>query len=297
MRTVAAMITVVLALLMPRLGSAQAWLHKKGEGSVSITYQNVNSTGHFLEDGTELPAYQNKANDFIFSVDYGLTDRLALDVSLPYMITKYTGKEEPVNLPRNVLDDGTYHGTFQDFQFGLHYNLVRKPLAVSPFFTVVLPSHNYDAIGESAPGGNLRGFVSGVYAGRLLNPVLPRTFVQGMYSYSVSEKIAGISLNRSNTELTVGHFITPTLSANFLWRGQWMHGGLNFSDLYQSSSEVFLQGDRITRQNYHHLGGGAGLTLTESVSANFSYVKFVSGRNAHMGQAIFAGVSWSFASH
>ncbi len=297
MRTTSAVVVVAFTLLTPSFSSAQAWLPYKGEGSVSIIYQSVHSDGHFLEDGSSWAAYQSLAHDMIFEVDYGLTDRLALDVSLPYIVSKYTGREEPINLPQNVLDDGAYHGTFQDFQFGLHYNALRGPLTVSPFFTFIVPSHKYDTTGEAAAGARLRQFASGVYAGRLLNPVLSRTYVQGMYAYTAAEKVLGISLNRSNTELTIGQFITPALSVNFVWRGQWMHGGLDFSELYQAPPEVFLQGDRITRQNYHHVGGGAGLAINGSLSANFSFVKFVSGRNAHMGEAIFAGVSWSFGAH
>jgi len=283
---------------MPARGSAQAFLPKKGEGSIAITYQNVHVDGHFLEDGSRFPAYQNRADNLMFGLEYGVTDRLALDVNLPYMLTKYTGKETPLNLPLNVLDDGTYHGTVQDFQLGLRYNLQRRRFAVTPFFTLVLPSHDYKTVGETAAGPHLRQLISGVYTGRLLNPILPRTYVEGMYSYALVEKAANIPLNRSNTELTAGYFITSSLSANFLWRGQWMHGGLNFSEIFQeSSSEVIRQQDRVTRQNFYHVGGGAGLAISESVSTHFTFVKFVAGQNAHYGEGIFAGVSWRFTAN
>src|SRR5262249_20123438 len=111
---------------------------------------------------------------------------------------------------------------------------------------------------------------------------------------------ANIPLNRSNSEVTAGYFITPSgsLSANFLWRSQWMHGGLNFSEIFQgSSSEVIRQQDRVTRQNFDHVGAGATLSLTESVSTQFTFSKFVSGENAHYGEGIFAGVSWRFKSN
>jgi hypothetical protein len=295
---VVGVVVVALLSLASFQSSAQAFLPKKGEGSVAITYQDVHVAGHFLEDGSRLPVYQSRANNMILGLEYGLADRLALDASLPYMLTKYTGKEVPLNLPLNVLDDGAYHGTFQDFQFGLRYNIQRRHFAVTPFLTVVLPSHAYRTVGEAAAGANLRQLITGAYTGRLLNPIVPRTYIQGMYSYAVVEKAANIPLNRSNTELTAGYFITPSLSANFLWRGQWTHGGLSFSDILQgSSSEVVRQLDRVTRQNFYHVGGGAGLSLTESVSTHFTFVKFVSGQNAHYGEGIFAGISWRFTAN
>ena len=290
-----AVILVALVFLMPSSGSAQAFLPSKGEGTVSITYQNVHVAGHFLEDGSRFPAYQSRANNLLFGLEYGLTDRLTADIGLPYMLIKYTGKEVPLNLPANVLDDGSYHGTAQDFQVGLRYNIQRRRLAVTPFFTVILPSHSYKTVGESAAGANLRQLVSGVYTGRLLNPILPRAYIEGMYSYGVVQKVVDIPLNHSNTELSGGYFITPSLSVDVVWRGQWTHGGLNFSEIFQgSSSEVVRQQDRVTRQNFHHVGAGTAFSITDSVSTHFTFVKFVSGQNAHYGEGIFGGVSWRF---
>jgi hypothetical protein len=292
--------TAVLALFMmtiPRFVPAQAWLPDKGEGSVSFTYQFVNSSGHFLEDGSQFPGYQSRANALVLGVQYGLTNRLAAEVNLPYLLTRYTGSEEPLNLPENVLDDGNLHGTFQDFQFGLHCNVLRGPVSLTPFAVFSLPSHDYEVIGEAAAGPGLKQFIVGTYAGRLLDPVIPRTYVEGMYSYGVVEKVEGIPLNRSNMELTVGRFLTRSLSASFIWRKQWMHGGLNFSDIYAGSSEVFRQSDRLTRQNFDHVGADVTLSLTESVSAHVGFLKFAAGQNAHFGEAVVGGMNWRFTSH
>src|SRR5215471_13798218 len=98
---VVGVVVIALTSLVSSWSSAQAFLPKKGEGSVAITYENVHVDGHFLEDGSRFPAYQSRASNMIFGLEYGLTDRLALDASLPYMLTKYTGKEVPLNLPIN----------------------------------------------------------------------------------------------------------------------------------------------------------------------------------------------------
>ena len=56
----------------------------------------------------------------IAEIDYGLTDTIALTVNLPFIASKYTGP--PVYFVGGVethpgpLDDGTYHGAFQDFR-------------------------------------------------------------------------------------------------------------------------------------------------------------------------------------
>lgn len=275
-------------------GSAQAWLPAKGEGSASTTFQHVYAAGHFLEDGSRLPGYETRASNLLLDVAYGVTDRLAVSVALPYMNVKYAGKEEPFNLPENKLDDGNYHGAFQDFGFELRYNAFQRPFMATPFVAAGVPSHAYETIGEAAVGRDLRELRIGTYAGRLLEPVLPRTYVHGMYSYAFVERDQNIPLDRSNLNVDVGYFVTPAVSLSFLWRRQWTHGGLDFAELFAASPEIFRNFDRLVRQDYQHVGVGAGFPLTRTLSGHLNFIKFVSGKNAHYGSGIAGGVNWSF---
>jgi len=296
MRLISRLIFLVLLLLITSAAHAQAFLPAKGSGSISIDVGTAHSAGHFMDDGSKLPGYGSRANHITLSAEYGLTHKLAVGFTAPYIRSKYTGKEEPLNLPANVVDDGVYHGTVQDLRFEGRYNILQRPVMMTPFFAVSVPSHHYETIGESSVGPDLRQITTGVYAGRLLNPIVSRAFVHGSYSYTAVQKILDLSLNRSNIDFSTGYFITPTLSASFLWRRQWTHGGLNFAEIYSTtSSDVFLQQDRLTRQDFQHIGAGMGLSLTESVSVDFSFVKFVSGHNAHFGEGLSGGITWSFS--
>ena len=297
MRSISGACLIAFTLFLPCAGMAQAFLPGEGHGSVSLNFATVHAAGHFLDDGSRLPGFASRANSLSLGIEYGVTDKLALGFSVPYIRAKYLGPEEPLNLPTNVLDDGIYHGTMQDLRFEGRYNVLARPFVATPFVALTIPSHGYDTIAESAVGPNVRQWTTGLYAGRLLNPVLPRTFVHGSYSYTIAEKVLGVSLNRSNTDLSVGHFITPTLSASFLWRRQWLHGGLTYAQIYDPSAspDVFVQQDRLARQDFQHVGVGAGYSFTESLSVDFSFLKFVSGRAAHFGEGFTAGLSWSFA--
>jgi hypothetical protein len=289
-----AVVAAWLLVSAPLFG--QAFLPGKGSGTVSVDFGTTHSAGHFMDDGSKLPGYGTRAYSLSFSVDYGLTDRLALGFSIPYVNSKYTGKEEPLNLPNNVVDDGVYHGTMQDIRLEARYNILERPFVATPFFAFSVPSHSYPTIGEAAVGPNLKQYSTGIYVGRLLNPFLSRAFVHGAYTFTAVEKVLDLSLNRSNTDVSFGYFLTPRVSTTFLWTGQWSHGGLGFSDIYNTtSSEIFLQQDRLTKQSYQHIGVGVGLNLTESLSASFSFRKFVSGVNAHYGEGISGGLSWSFS--
>jgi len=281
-------------LLTSVLGWAQAWVPPKGEGSVSIFFQNIDFAGHFAPDGSIDPAFATLSKNVVFEVGYGLTDRLALSLSLPQVNNKFTDKvNEPFNLPRNVVDDGKYHGALQDFRVELRYNALKRPFVATPFFAAVIPSHGYDPVGEAAPGRLFREYVVGAYAGRLLNPLLPRAYVHGLYSYAMVESAIDISLNRSNVDLEFGYFVLPSTSVSFIYSRQWTHGGLTFEHIFDTPA-IFLNHDRLVRSNFQHVGVGAGFALSNSVDLHGNFVRYVSGSNTHYGTAISVGVTWRF---
>ncbi|PYT25799.1 MAG: hypothetical protein DMG57_23805 [Acidobacteria bacterium] len=141
-------------------------------------------------------------------VDYSLTDRLALRMAVPYIVAKYSGPF-PHQLP---IDDGSYRSTFQDFTIDVRYNLSKRPVVLTPFFTTVIPSHSYEYFAHSAVGRDQREYHLGTNFGRRLDPVLPKAYLQARYSYVFVERVLGISPNRSDVEFTLGYFLTPRLS-------------------------------------------------------------------------------------
>ncbi len=281
-------------LLTPALASAQAWVPPKGEGSVSIFFQNIDFVAHFNPDGSKDPAFSTRSMNAVFEVSYGLTNRLALSATIPHVNNKFTDKvNEPSNLPINVVDDGSYHGAIQDFRVELRYNALRRPFTATPFFAAVIPSHGYQIIGEAAPGRHLREYIVGGYAGRLLNPVLPRAYVHALYSYAIVEREIDVSVNRSNVDLEFGYFVAPSASLSFIWSRQWTHGGVTFHQVFDTP-EIFLNHDRLIKSNFQHAGVGAGFALSNSVDLHGNFVRYLSGSNTHYGTAISVGVSWRF---
>src|SRR6266536_3916262 len=100
---------------------AQAWLPPKGEASLALGYGDIFVNKHYL--GTSANPGDNVENDFghirsqsiQVALGYGLTDRLAVSVALPYILTKYYGTPNQNFFPHTIsIDDGHYHGIFQD---------------------------------------------------------------------------------------------------------------------------------------------------------------------------------------
>src|SRR5437016_2336333 len=106
---------VLVCLLGTSAGlAAQAWLPPKGDGSVSFGVQTISFDGHFNTAGNKRPVLSSRATNLLLGLSYSFTDRFTAELSLPYVITKYTG--DPARLRffiPTVLDDGTSHSSFQ----------------------------------------------------------------------------------------------------------------------------------------------------------------------------------------
>jgi hypothetical protein len=128
MRTAVA--SVVTALLTPGPVFAQAWVPPKGDGTVAIVYQNQLVRDHLFSDGGRIDVGHITSNSVLLDFAYGITDRLALDVNIPYLASTYRG---PSPHPGSVLDNGRIHGTFQDFRVDLRYNVAKHAIVITPF--------------------------------------------------------------------------------------------------------------------------------------------------------------------
>jgi hypothetical protein len=175
----------ILSLLLPSPVWPQAWVPDKGTGSVSVMYQDSYIKNHMDASGTRYFDGEIWSRGVVERIDYGLTDKLALDLSLPLIYSKYKGNDPEGNPPPGI-DNGRFNGAFTDFRFDLRYNVRSHPLTLTPFIGTVVPSHNYQFFAHSAPGQRLHALVFGIAAGRRLDPVLPRAYFQTQYSFSLT---------------------------------------------------------------------------------------------------------------
>ena len=285
---------LLLLFAVPLAVSAQAWLFPKGEGTVSLSYQNIFVRDHVYSKGDAHDIGHILSHAATLSVDYSLTDRLAVSVNVPFVASKYYGPR-PHQLP---IDNGTYNSGFQDFTTDVRYSLSRHPVVLTPFFRAVIPSHNYEYFAHSAVGRDQREFQLGANFGRRLNPIVPNAFVQARYSYAFVERILGIAPNRSDAEIQIGYFLTHRLS--LLGTGQWtythsgvdltfhvFHGGLN--------DDQWPHHDQIAKASLLDVGGGAAYAVNGSLEMFVSMARSVEGRNGHLHAAVVTiGLSRTF---
>ncbi len=292
---VAFLIGVSMQLAAPRTVSAQAWLPAKGEGNYSISYENLFLRDHFFADGSRHDFGHIRINGIVQDFEYGLTDKTAVNISVPpFIISKYKGAFPHVNSGNT--DDGNYHGAFQDFRVGLRYNLRMRPLVVTPVVEAVVPSHPYEQFAHSLAGYDLREYRFGVNLGRRLDPILPKGFFQTRYTYAIVERHLGIRPNRSRIESQFGYILTRRVRLSALELLQITHSGLDFpQDFPSRKDERWRRHAQISRLNFLNLGVGAGLAVTKSFELFGSWTTDVWGQNGHaLNRAVSFGVNWNF---
>jgi hypothetical protein len=295
---------LIVGLLSSASANAQAWLPPKGEAWLSLGYGNLYHTKHYLgladPDGTtELDVGHTRVQSIGLQLGYGITDRLAIAASLPFVFGKYEGSfPHRTNGVIAQDDDGRYHGTFQDYRINLAYQIFNGPIAVSPFFTAVIPSHSYPYFSHAAPGRDLHEYQLGFSAGGRLDRILTGSYAEITYSYAFVEEVKAIDLNldRSNLGLVVGYFLTPSLAVRFLGSGYYTNGGLVFRTPGNLPPELFPYHDLIGKASAVNLGGGVSYVLSGSTEVSVSYLRSVYGRGGHkIDQGLSVGVSWSFS--
>lgn len=287
--------------------SAQPFIPSVGDGTVSASYQAAFTRGQVDSTGVVRGPNSTDGHVLLWYVEYGLIDRIAVHVSLPFMMVRYEGinphllgiKGQP-----STIDDGTYHGAFQDFYFGARYKLVESPrLALTPFAEAIVPSHRYESAGQSVVGRDLRALVLGAAVGGFADDLIPGLFFQARLSYARVQKILNVRPNRTSIDSAVGYFVTPRLAVQLIETFQYTHDGWEFIGGHNSirsrsgepvTGEERLNHDRLMRTRVVNLGGGLTFALNDSIEIFATTTTMVWGKQLQRPRSVTLGANWNF---
>jgi hypothetical protein len=305
-------------VLFPIFVGAQATIPPKATGTIAISYvhafvdQHLFGTGEnyrILSNGVKTSDLGTLRSHAIYAdFGYSITDKLAFSVSLPFIIRKYTAPENPLepglgkhqfkdgSIP---LDDGDYHGSFQDLAFRVRYNLWTRPFYLTPFIEYNTPTNNYLFYSHAIVGNHVHQLNLGTYIGGLIDPVLPNTYVEARYAVVFPEEVLGISRTRQNADVNVTYFISPTWSAFGLLVGEVTHGGINLPQgtglPRDTTNPLFFHHAQISRDNILNIGGGIQYAYNDTINFYGAAVHTITARNMHaLKYEITAGMSWGF---
>jgi len=305
MLSLRAAVGVMLLTALPVSASAQAWLPDKGSGGVSLQYQNDLVRNHAY-GSTQADAGHIDSHEIIADVVYGVTDRIAVRLSVPYIVSKYNGPKPHVieGLPK--LDNGRYHGTLQDLRFDVRYAISpNHSLAVTPFVTTIVPTHQYAYFAHSAAGADLQEVQVGSYVARTLDPIAPQLFVQARLGYGFVHPMLGISHNRSYLDLELGYAVRPGVRVFLVGTSFTTHGGISYPPPPAVGRDVLIaegglpywqHHDQIAHEQQANLGLGGAVAISRSLDAFGSIGTNMIEVNGHvMARGLSVGVTWHFS--
>lgn len=293
--------SAALLVLPAQPSAAQAFIPATGDGTVSASFQSVRSAPQLDSTGAKGDGERWDTQALIWHVEYGLTDRLAVHASLPFLMTRYQGSN-----PHSDYDDGTYHAAFQDFYLGVRYGAVQSPgFALAPFVEVVVPSHGYESQVQAAPGRDVRVLLVGAAVGGFMDRILPGLYYQARISYGIAQKVVDIRTNRTGIDSAIGYFVNPRLGVQFVQTFQYLHNGMYFifNPVFEAhitgggaiTDEHWINHDRLLRGRVLAFGGGMTYALSESVGLFATATTAAWGRSLPRPErAVSIGMTWSF---
>jgi hypothetical protein len=283
----------VLALSFAFAGSAaaqtQSWVPGKGHGSVSVAYQDLFVATHTLSDGT--PGFPGTidSHSVFLGFDYGLTDRLAISVGLPYKSNRFVGPgvHNPATLyddhGESVIDDGDFHSGWQNWNVALRYLWKDEGLHVVPYVSYGSPSHDYTTFAHAALGTGQQFLEFGVNIGRRFEPPRQNLYFHAGLSYSVMEKVEARRVNHATLNAELGYFFTPRLSASVLATFQRTYNGYDFPEDYPNQrDEHFFHHDQDLRNDFNNYGAALSFQATPRTGLFLTYGHTGWGENTHL---------------
>lgn len=292
-------LTVAL-LMMASSGLAQAIVLDRGQYSFGSNYQHTFVRNHVSFDGSKHDLGHIMTNSVRTDGSYGLTDRVTLDADATFISSKYI-RPEVASVPgagaHGRLDDGTLHGTLQDFHVGVRAIASARGLFVTPFVLVAIPSHHYQLEGHTSVGKGKGELTTGVFAGRDLGPALPRAYFEVMASHTIVQRTsidtASERLNRTNASLQAGYSLTPSLSASVFGTALRTHGGWTLPRKFHEGSEERAEHDRFDKSQDGQVGTAVSYGFPGGVSIYTGYFVTVYARTAHQVRGVMFGANWT----
>ena len=260
----------------------EAWVPGKGHGSISFAYQDL-----YVQYHTNWRGWRGKPgvidnHALLLGFEYGLTDRLAVNVNLPYRNIRYRGSlhnDIEGDHDENTLDDGDYHSGWADVGLGLRYQWRDEPWAITPYVVFGTPMREYATYAHSAPGSGQSRLELGVNVGRAFGNL----YLHGSLGYAFMEVVDDRRVDHAALTVGADYFVTPMLTARVGVTANKTFNGLDFPIDYPSfADEHFFHHDQNLRNDFVNVGVGLNYQLGDRYEVFANYGWSVWGENTHL---------------
>jgi len=272
-------------------GTAGSEETAKGHGTVSIGYQNTYINGQYLPvPGGKAEIGSLRVQSMSFDLDYFVADRWSVHLGIPFVETRYRGgaphciRTEPPQCQNAVvplqphpeskfLDDGKYHGTFQDWHLGLAHHANVNDYLLTPSISLQVPSHRYTFFAQSAPGQGLWKVELAMDVAHQLD--MSNLYYRVRFGHVFVEKTLGQSVDHNKLDLELGYFLNDTWTVKAFATGK---KGKGYPGTYDRTTEVWYHHDQRAKHNYASLGTGFDYHLSDKYTLSATVQRLVWGQ-------------------
>lgn len=251
-------------------------------GQMSFTYQyqkaqNLTGEGYVINSA---PITTHLVD---FAASYRIKDRWTVNAGIPFISREWKGgpSHNPLNIvppqyDSEFVDDGHFHGFFQDLRLGASYLLVDQQVIVEPYLEYGIPASDYPFFAASAVGRNLQTLEYGsTFAYR--PPFLP-WFFSLRAGYVLTDSVLGVDTDAVRVTADAVRFFNDRIALNVFLTSKNGHGisppGTSGPPVDQTS-ELWYRHDQIIRHNYASMGVGVDWALGEQNVMNFTILRMV----------------------
>jgi len=240
---------------------------RQGHGSISIAYINTLVNG-FKAGGMKIPIGAVRSHTLSFGVDYFLTDNWSVSADIPYIINRYRGPDPhcPTSAPppcahfqvlqhphpeSKFLDDGKFHGDWQDWGFGGAYHANFHDYLLTPFANLYIPSHAYTFYSQAAVGTRLRRLEVGATLAHQF--AFSNLYYRLGYARVFQQRTTDQNVDYNKVDLEAGYFLNPAWSVKLFANGK--KGG-GYTGEYDFTSDIWYRHDQRAPHAYASAGFG-----------------------------------------
>ena len=199
---------------------------RRGDASVTVEYQLIR-TGKFVAKEMDFDYNTTDSQVILISGDYALNERWTIFAALPYVRKRFNSEVSWGGDPHNpndaywvdfvppdkrYIDDGSYHGDFQDFSMGMSYRVKKGPWTLGPYLSFGVPSNDYPFFAKAAIGTNLWTIPIGTSFSYV--PYFSDWYFGGNIAYVISEQPLDVNVDYWLTHVAAGYWLKPNFSVN-----------------------------------------------------------------------------------
>jgi hypothetical protein len=282
-----------------------------GQGTFSIEYARPFFHGDY-QGPAGVDSGQVQFQTVTLEGTYFVADNWEIRTSIPFSRAKADGMQQHPKIPLQCnadmsvcvptfVDNGDYHGTWVDWDFGLSYHaIVGNNYYLTPELDVYIPSHNYAYYGSAVVGQRLTKYGIGIELEHQFD--FSNFYYTASYQYVIKPRTLGIDSNYNDFAFDLGYFINPRLGIRLITDTKIGHGlsDEELGDLLDpnvplSDQPFWLLHDKMRLQNHANVGIGVDYAMGDRYTLNFSTLTSVWGQsNARLQDGIDLKLTRSF---